>query len=90
MLQSHAAIRPIARPLALAKSQSNLVSDRSALLGSPQNYPIGEIVATLAEGFRYQVVETDAHLVTQGGVLLKVLPDTGDSAAITPKRLQKE
>lgn len=49
------------------------VASLPALLVARRNYPHGSIITTRAEGYSYQVVDTDHDLTTAGGVKLRVV-----------------
>ena len=48
----------------------------SALRQSTNSYPIGNIIQTRREGFKFEVVSSDPDLTTSGGVMLRALPDS--------------
>lgn len=60
-----------------AASITNVIfADIAALLASTASISVGTKVMTRAEKFSYSVVSSDPDLTTDGGVMLRVLPDS--------------
>lgn len=57
-----------------AKVSVHVMDSLPELLASSRQFPVGSIVSTSAEGFRYEVAASAPDLTTAGGAMLRVLP----------------
>lgn len=72
-----------AKDAALNLNAASFATDNlPALLADTRRFPTGSLVVTLAEGYSYDVVESEEHLTTAGGVKLRV---RADNNRLTPQ-----